>query len=220
MKYSIYIAVLLLTGAVRLQGQITGSTRSMNMGSQNALILEIPNADDKLVEKWWKQYMKDYDAKTKRVKGSDEELSDDADIPGIGAGNTVDVYSLTERSGNGVRQVVWFDLGGAFLSSQMHGDRYVEGEKFMMRFGLYVTKEMIQIELKEEEKRMKDLESDLKKLQRDNEKLHEDIADYERRIEEAKAGIEQNLLDQKAREKDIESQQNVIEEVKKKLSEL
>ncbi|MCB0681453.1 MAG: hypothetical protein KDC32_11125, partial [Saprospiraceae bacterium] len=157
---------------------------------------------------------------TKRVKGSDEELSDDADIPGIGAGNTVDVYSLTERSGNGVRQVVWFDLGGAFLSSQMHGDRYVEGEKFMMRFGLYVTKEMIQIELKEEEKRMKDLESDLKKLQRDNEKLHEDIADYERRIEEAKAGIEQNLLDQKAREKDIESQQNVIEEVKKKLSEL
>ncbi|MCB0620164.1 MAG: hypothetical protein KDC43_00935 [Saprospiraceae bacterium] len=220
MKYSIYIAVLLLTGAVRLQGQITESTRSMNMGSQNALILEIPNADDKLVEKWWKQYMKDYDAKTKRVKGSDEELSDDADIPGIGAGNTVDVYSLTERSGNGVRQVVWFDLGGAFLSSQMHGDRYVEGEKFMMRFGLYVTKEMIQIELKEEEKRMKDLESDLKKLQRDNEKLHEDIADYERRIEEAKAGIEQNLLDQKAREKDIESQQNVIEEVKKKLSEL
>lgn len=220
MKYSIYIAVLLLMGAVRLQGQITESTRSMNMGSQNALILEIPNADDKLVEKWWKQYMKDYDAKTKRVKGSDEELSDDADIPGIGAGNTVDVYSLTERSGNGVRQVVWFDLGGAFLSSQMHGDRYVEGEKFMMRFGLYVTKEMIQIELKEEEKRMKDLESDLKKLQRDNEKLHEDIADYERRIEEAKAGIEQNLLDQKAREKDIESQQNVIEEVKKKLSEL
>ncbi|MCB0679735.1 MAG: hypothetical protein KDC32_02055, partial [Saprospiraceae bacterium] len=70
MKYSIYIAVLLLTGAVRLQGQITESTRSMNMGSQNALILEIPNADDKLVEKWWKQYMKDYDAKTKRVKGS------------------------------------------------------------------------------------------------------------------------------------------------------
>ena len=202
-----------------LSAQISEESRSMSQGVNNALVFELVNTNEKLVSKLWRDYMRDFDGKPKRVKGYDEMLSDDADIPGIGAGNTVDVYALIEESGEDVILTTWFDLGGAYLNSATHGDRYVEGEKFLMRFGLYVTKEMIKLELEAEKERLSELEKDLDKLKRDNERLHDIIADAERQIEEAKAGIEVNLQEQDGKTKDIDAQHKVVEQVKAKLEE-
>ena len=213
------LLIALISTSFLLSAQISEQSLSMSNGVNNALVFELANTEERLVLKWWKTYMRDFDGKPKKVKGSSELLSNDADIPGIGAGNTVDVYALIEESGEDVVLTTWFDLGGAYLNSAAHGDRYVEGEKFLMRFGLFVTKEMIKIEFEEEKKRLSELEKDLDKLKRDNDRLHDIIAEAERAIEEAKADIETNVQEQEGKVKDIDAQQKVVENVKAKLDE-
>ena len=45
--------------------------------------------------------------------------------------NTVDVYALIEGRGPDAELVVWFDLGGAFLSSEMHPTRFPYADKIL-----------------------------------------------------------------------------------------
>ena len=214
--FTIFFAIFF--SSWNLHAQLQEEERSMSNGFKNALVLTIPNAEARSVEKLWRDFLKDYDGKPKRVKGNrDEWLSDDADIPGIGLGNSVDVYTTFNQTSENVEMIAWFDLGGSYLNSAAHGDRYVEGEKFMMRFGLLVTKELIQEELSEQEKKLQDLENDMKRLARDNERLHADIEEAKRIIAESEAAIKLNVQAQKEKEKEIEGQQQTVETVRKKL---
>ncbi len=215
--------VLLAQGDLTPKGmdvfQVKEETRYMSQGNNPALVVELPQADPKLVAKLWKKYIQDYDAKVK--KGKEGELfADDADIPGIGEGNTVDVYAKIKDSGDGSELSVWFYLGGAYLQSKMHPDRFKEGERFMEQFAIMVKKELIEQEVKAEESRLKELENELKKLERDNERYHQIIAEAEKRIEQAKADIEENEKAQKDTQKALEEQRKRVEEVKDRLKKI
>jgi hypothetical protein len=205
-----------------LLAQISEESRSMIKGMNNALVLELPDADERLVKKWWASYMKDYDAKPKRVKGGDELLSASADILAIGGSDGVDIYSRLDQIGAMTVNTVWFDLGEeiGYLSSSIDGDKYVEAEKFLMRFALFVTKEKIKLELIEEEKEMKQLNNDLSKLEREKTSYEREIEQAKERIKRAEANIVSNLESQDKAKGDIDNQKEVIEEVKKRLSEM
>jgi len=205
-----------------LQAQITEEARNMVKGMNNALILELPDTEQRLVKKWWSSYMKDYDSRPKRVKGGDELLSAGADIIAIGGSNGVDIYSRLEQIGTMTINIVWFDLGEGegYLSSKGDNGKYIEGEKFLMRFALFVTKEKIKLELIEEEKEMKQLTNDLTKLEREKTSYEREIEQAKERIKRAEANIVTNLESQDKAKGDIENQKEVIEDVKKRLSEM
>ena len=119
----------------------------MSLGVRNALVLDIPDTEANFVEKLWKKYVKTYGGKTKKVRSSDEIFTDDADVVALGGANSVDLYALVEELGNGSSLSMWVDLGGAFLASDTHSDRYVEGEKYMIRLALFAAKDNTPIEL-------------------------------------------------------------------------
>ena len=144
--------------------QVNEETRSMTQGMNNALIINIPNADDKMVEKLWKKFMKTKDSKTKKIKKSEEWFSDNANISSIGGSNDIDVYATFEQTGSDIIMTAWFDIEGSFLNSTDHPERYSAGENFLMAFETEVYKEGVKAELKKEEINMKKLESNLKKL--------------------------------------------------------
>jgi hypothetical protein len=221
MKKSTFFLLVIMLAANSIIAQISEQMQAMSTGFNNALVLELPGANVDQVEKLWRDYLKDYGAKPKRVKGNREEwLADDADIPGIGMGNTVDVYAVFEENSEGLSQYVWIDLGGAYLSSDRYGDRYIEGEKFLMRFALQVTKNQIEIELQSEEDVLKNLERELERLRRDKEDLEREIEDARAAIARAEDAIRQNGQEQKARAKEIEAQRQLIELVRQKLERL
>lgn len=205
-----------------LQAQITEEQRSMINGVNAALVLELPDTEERLVKKWWSSYMRDYDSRPKRVKGSDELLSAGADIIAIGGSGGVNVYSRLEQIGATTINTVWFDLGEemGYLSSIGDSGKYIEAEKFLMRFALYVTKEKIQIELAEEEKEMKQLTNDLTKLEREKTSYEREIEQAKERIKRAEANIITNLDNQEKAKDDIDNQQETIEDVKKRLNEM
>lgn len=192
--------------------QVSEKTKSMSLGTQNTLIVSIPNADSDLIEDVWKDYMKEY-GKAKRNRKTKEYFSDDAKIASVGGGNTMDIYAWAEDG----QLMAAFDMGNGFLSKESHADAYEGAEVFLEEFGNEVTREMIREELKGEEKNLKKVEKKLSGLVKDNEGYHKDIERAKERIAKAEANIEQNLIDQENTQKEIEGQMEVVEKVKEKL---
>ena len=206
--------------AGNIDAQISEESMSMILGVRNALVLELPDTKSGFVSKLWKKYIKTYGGKTKKTRGGNEIFTDDADVVAIGGANTIDIYAKTDDRGEGSNLAMWIDLGGAFLASETHPDRYMEGEKFLMRFALFVAKENTVIELEEEEKQLSRLGSSLKRLVRDNERYHREIEQAKEAIRKAEANIETNIINQDETNQQIELQQGVVGDVKKRLSDL
>lgn len=190
-------------------------TKSFADGSHNALIVNIYEADEDLILKEWKRLMKDYDAK---VTSKKETFADDAMIKNLSP-NTVDIYAYTEKNSDGdFNLVVAFDLGGAYLSSSQHSDKYRTAEKILREFAVSTAKEAIKDQLKDEEHNLSRMEKEQQTLERDKEKLLKDIEDYKQKISKAEDDIKTNEKDQETKKAEIGKQQKYIEEIKEKQS--
>lgn len=190
----------------------------MSQGNHNALVLTIPNAETKFVDKLWKKYLAEVGAKTIRDRKTKEWRTEGAAVPGVG--NNVNVYATTDAFGPDVEQIVWFGFDGTYLSSAMHGGNYLQGERFLLEFGLMVTREMIRLELEAEEKRMRDLETRMARLKRQNDGYHREIKIAEEKIETAKKNIVTNEQEQEQTANAIDDQRAALEAVKLRLREV
>lgn len=216
LSYSLFLAFLFLANSI--SAQVREQTRAMSLGNESALVIRMPDVDAKLVEEVWQNYLKDaYRGKTKWNRKEKEWFTDDVSITAIGGSNTVDLYTVIEQTGNDVELAMWCDLGGVFLSSASHRDRYEEAEEMLERFSMEVAKASVQVNLDQEEKKLKDLENEFQKLQKDNERLHKEIEKAEETIRKAREDISKNEKDQEAALKSIDTQKEAVEEVKKRL---
>jgi valyl-tRNA synthetase len=204
-----------------LRAQVSETKRDMALGNNHALVIEIPQADDKLVAKVWNNYIKDfYKGKNKQLKSGGEILSDKLSIPALNPGGTVDLYALPEKAGSNVRFYLWVDLGKGFLNSTEYNDQYKDAENLLRRFAIEVSKEKTRVDLFNQEKELGNLEKELKRLQSDNAKYHKEIEDAKARIKKAEDNIAQNEKEQKAAEDKIETQKKNVEAVRKELKRL
>lgn len=213
---------LLLAGffcfAVLLRAQVGETEKSMALGTHTALVLDIPQADDRLVAKVWNNYLRDYyKTKTKQLRGGGEILADGLSIPALNPGGTVDLYALSEKAGNDVRFYLWVKLPQGYLNSKEYEDQYKDGEALLRQFAVEVNKEKIRIDLAVQEKDLANLERDLKRLQSDNVRYHKEIEEAKARIKKAEDNIAQNEKDQNTAEEKIANQKNAVDLVKKSL---
>ena len=200
--------------------QISEGDRSMVNGIQNALSIDLPDADDKMVKKVWKIFLKQYDTKPKKVKDGDELICDDVIMYDIGGSNSIDLYSRIDEGKNHTTFITWFDLGGAYLNSSDHRDAYKEAEKILLRFALDVMKTVINEELEDEEDNLKKVETKLSKLKKDNKKYHNEIEKAKEKIARMEKNIIKNEADQEKTVAEIKKQQEIVNKVKKKLDDL
>ncbi len=200
-------------------GQVEETQKTMSEGVENSLNIRIPNAKAKTVEKLWKKHMKPYKGKTKRIRKTKEIFSDNASIPQLSS-NDVDVYVKIVEAGDEILFSAWFDLGGGFLSSETHPDKYGSAEKMLLLFALDVSKVVIKRELDDEEDTLKKYGKQLTKLEKQKAKLLKDIENYKAKIKAAEAAVEQNEANQENKRQDIENQKAKVGTVKGKLEEL
>lgn len=203
-----------------LNGQIVEAEKVMSNGANNALILEIPNADEKIVEKVWKSYAKSFNGKVKKVKKSDDQITISPNISGFAKAGLKNIYVRSVQTGTNVAFHTWFELEDQYLNSYNNPDEFDEAQKVLLNFGLEVAKEYTIMELEDEEKTLKKMNNDLKKLAKDKENFEKAIVDYEQKILDAKANIENNIIEQQRMNDTIEAQNEAIEVVKRKLANL
>ena len=225
----IAIAILLLSFTSAMFAQtvakkataVKQETKTMSQGVKNALVIEIPNAKPDFVEDKWKGLLDSYKAKPKWNRKEKEFFSDNAQITEINGNNPVDVYAKIEEAGtNNTLLTVWFDLGGAYLNSTDHNEKYAFGEKIVMQFTKDVSMAATQKEIDEEEKKFKKQESKLKSTVGDKDDLLKNIENYKAKIKKAEEEIIKNDQSQKDQQKAIEDQREVIKKVQKKLEEI
>jgi hypothetical protein len=192
----------------------------MSQGNENAFTLSTRGLETKELEDVLKDFLKDYKGRRnpKYDRRSAEFFVDDAEIEGASP-NTIDVYARINQTGKMSQEiVVWFDLGGAYLSSSAHRDAadYLRTEWFPELDNRIYT-HMVEIELDAEEDKLKDFNKEHDDLMKDQKKLEKDIADYQEKIKQAEKDLEQNAKQQEEMLKVIKEQQSAVEAVKKKL---
>lgn len=190
---------------------------AMSAGMKNAFSMEFEGLSNKEITKLWDDFIGTY-GKAKKDKKTKESFIDNAKVPGINRGNTVDIYSKVDEITK-VRSTitVWVDLGGAFLNSKDHPEDYETLKNMLLVFDKNVYKTVVQNRIKEEDTLLKSMEKDLNKLEKDTEKLHKDIEDYKSRIIKAEGQIETNNKSIEAKKEDIKIQQNNLSETEKLL---
>ena len=219
MKKITLLSTLILFLSVSLIAQIQEAERSMSVGVHNALILELPNVTNKLAEKQWKKYAKEY-GKTKYQRKHDEFFTNNADIPSINGDNGLDLYARVSEEGDKKYLLVWFDLGGAYLSSAGDVDKFKNAEKLLLEFGLQIAKEKIRLDLKDAEKELKKKENHLQKLEKNKKSYEREIEIAKAKIVKSEEKIEQNIKDQETANLEIVEQKELVQETKDRLSEL
>jgi hypothetical protein len=179
-------------------------------GTNNTLVVTIYDSSQDDIEKAWKKLMKDYDAKVSHKK---EVFADDATIKDLSS-NTMDIYAFTRKiTDDEFELIVAVDLGGAYLSSSEHPSKYKVMQNILHKFAVETTTEAIEDKKKEAEKVLEALVKEKENLIKENERLESQIEDYKNKISKNESDIEKNKSTQSDKEKAIEAQQKVVDEI-------
>ena len=151
-----------------INSKVYESQENMVNGQENALIVVLEVTSEKLVEKTWKDFMKEYSGKTKGAKGGKEDVTTGASIVGIAGVGLLTIYSRTAVNPDGyVELLTWYDLGDEYLDSSRK-TQYNEAEEMLLKFAHEVKMEGTKIELEDAEKKLKSFQNEMDKLQRQN----------------------------------------------------
>lgn len=191
----------------------------MSQGEKTGFEVAIVDADPKDVESSWIKYLKKYKAKVTSSKKSVEIFGDDANIPQISA-NTIDVYAIARKAEYGTKLSVFFDLGGAFISSQDHEVAFGSAEGFLRDFALSEAIRVVEDELKEQEKVFKELGKDLDGLIKDKDGYIKEIEKAKALIAQREQDIINNEAAQETKRQQISIQEEIVNTVKQKRSQL
>ena len=193
--------------------------KSMSLGKQTSFQIDIDGADEDITEDVWKDFIKDY-GKSKRNKKAREYYSIGSRVPLISGANNVDLYIRFDERVNMTTATLWVDLGDSFVNSDEHPKEAQGAEEFLTNFYLAVRKEVIEKEMKAQDKIMGKMNKALRKLEKKNTGYHKDIEKAKEKIEKAEKNIEQNLKDQEDQRITIAQQKKVIEEIIERLNNL
>lgn len=220
MKKNILLIVSVLT-ATTVSAQkinIKEGSESFSTGRQNALTTTIYENTKDNVESKWKSLLKDF--KNEKVKEQKGEIFGDNVVIKDWGNDPVDVYTTFEedKKAKTVVMHVAFDLGGAYMSSSSHKDKYNYAEKMVKEFAIKMTKEPLEEKVKDAEKALSKLEDNQKDLEKENRGLKSDIESYKEKIKKAEDDTKKNEENQTKKKAEIEAQKKAVEEAKKMLN--
>jgi len=208
--FTLFISIISISTFAQIK--VEGKNVNVN-GSHEGFYITIPYGDKKMIEKELKDELKSWKGS---YKNKDFIFVDDCKLKEMGK-NTFDVYAKVEDIADGGATVsVAIDLGGAFLNSGEHGAQFKIIEKKLYAFGVKAAKNVVEQDVKAEEKILKEREKELDDLKKAKEQSEKDIKDFQEKIKKAEEDIEKNKTQQEDKEKEISTQKEKVQEVIKK----
>jgi hypothetical protein len=204
MKKLFALGLLVIASATYAQDKITIKEEMVAIDgiSKNCLTVMLLDAKTDDVKKAWKKQLKDLKGKV-----SDKTIifGDDCKSKEMGA------------TDEGVRLVVAFDLGGAYLSTAAHSEKYPVAEKLVYAFAVEQSKTVLSSEIESTQKILRGFGKELAGLVKEKVEHESDIAEYEKKIEEAKGAIIKNLANQANKTTEIEGMKAAVVDLEVKL---
>ena len=208
--FTLLISVISISAFAQIK--VEGKNVNVN-GNHDGFYVTIPYGDKKMIEKELKDELKSWKGS---YKNKDFIFVDDCKLKEMGK-NTFDVYAKVEDIADGGATVsLAIDLGGAFLNSGEHAAQFKIIEKRLYAFGVKAAKNVVEQDVKAEEKILKEREKELEDLKKAKEQSEKDIKDFQEKIRKAEEDIKKNETDQQDKEKEIATQKEKVQEVIKK----
>ncbi len=200
--------------AVSTFSQVTVKEEKVNIGgNKDGFTVDIPYGDVKQIEKALKDELKDWKGK---YSDKDYIFADDCKLKEMGK-NTFDVFAkVVEKPEGGAIVSVAVDLGGAFLNSKDHNDKSKVMQTKLKKFGVSTAKNVVDEEVKEQEKVLKEREKELADLEDEQKKMEKEIEDYKKKIEESEKSIEESKKAQGDKKAEIKAQEAVVKKTVEK----
>jgi DNA gyrase/topoisomerase IV subunit A len=211
---SIMLFTLTLLAQVKKVEEITDK---MSQGNKPGFKVLIPESTKKDAIRSWGKLMKEYDAKINKIKGQEEFQSLNATMPAV-SDRPVVVYAQFTETPEGVYLYTYFDLGGAFLNSDMHPEQAAFVKGMLQRLATDVAKSTISNEVKQESKKLAKLEKELEGLEKAKASYEKDIRNANETITKRENDLAENAEDQAKKQKEIAEQKEAADAVKKKLN--
>lgn len=216
----LFIAFFQLYSWSAVAQEMRDGVKSMSAGVQHAVYTDIAGVTEELVNDTWKEYIKKYGGKHKWNRKAKELFSEGVMLPNISS-EPINLYAASIEGGSSVQFILWLQSpDGTFYTQERLLSQQENLQNLMTHFELEVKREDLRAIIKDEEKLYNKQESDLKKLEKSKERLHKDIEDAQEKIKKSEAEIEQNIKDQELSRQQIKSQQDKLEALRKKLSNL
>lgn len=219
----ILVAILFSVASITAKAQTQFTTNEvrqfMSKGEQNGIEIALNGTSAKDATKALSKWAKSMKAKIVKEKNSPEVLIDNAVIPTVSS-NTVDLYAVITPIDKGSKLTVYTDLGGAFISSAAYSTQYSAMEAVMKDFAKNQALTAAGDQVKAEQKTLKTLNGDLKKLISKKKDYLKGIDKAKAQIQKYEDNIKKNDADQAAKQQQISLQQQIIETVKTKQSSL
>jgi len=216
--------IVLFISAHGLQAQVfSEANRPMSQGNHNSFLIDfrIGEADD--IVDMWQDYQKDFDArrKPKKNRKTGEYFADNVEIEAI-SDNTIDIYSTVEGKGKagGAIITIWFNLGGAYLSSGRHPERMEATQAWLQGFKNRVLQNYAEDALEAEEDKLDGLEDELKDLEKERKEAEKEVAELEEALNEAKAKVKETIEAIGAKKEAVQQQRKVVKMNEKKVKDL
>ncbi|MEM6772686.1 MAG: hypothetical protein AAF597_19060, partial [Bacteroidota bacterium] len=116
-----FMLMLIVAGSQVMQAQVTSQRMTHSRGNNDAIILELPTAENKMVDKLWADWLKDnYKVRTKKVKKTKNEMQHlNFSIPGVSTGGNIDMYSMIRQSGSGSEVMIWIATPDGYISPEL-----------------------------------------------------------------------------------------------------
>ena len=185
----------------------------MYKGTHPAFSMTFEGVPVKVAEDEWKQFTKDYKGKTKEDKKGKVWFTDDAQFKKV-SDNTIDLYTSFNEVAGGTIVTVWFDLGGAYLSSSLDSGRAEEAKAVLKKYGHSISKYLAKEHWDMQTKALGDMEKEYKKMQNTQSDMQKKLENLKAEVMQMEAELQQNLTEQQNQQNRIKTQQKVVETAK------
>ncbi len=171
--------------------------RDMSKGNQMSYMIDIPQADLETVQKNWIKLLQE-ETKEKAVI-TDHEIFIKGTMAKEVVQKPINIYSFVYKVDSSIRIYSFYEIDSVFFEysgeeTDIAGEKMYNGiTNFKRKFAVEQYIIAVKGEMEEEQNILKTLQSDLKKLEKENESLHKEIKENEQNI--AEANDELGLLD-------------------------
>jgi hypothetical protein len=205
------LTILFFLGVIGLKAQINievkVESRPSSLGIQPAFEVMVPQATaNDAIDLWKKTILPGglFKKQPKMDKVKDEWIVNSVLISDITA-MPLNVFTQVNSFTGNIFVRIFFQTEGGFLgSSGSSNETVAAATKFVRNYAVELYREAVGKELKQEEKKLTDLENDLSKLERQNKSVNNKISDAQKDEKDLKNEVLQN-------EELLRNQQNIIQ---------
>ena len=186
-------------------------SHNSSKGTENAFVVMVPQYKATDLKKEWENYLKD-NGKVDIKENNGEISALNAKIDKVSM-ESINHYALFDETIDGPKLVAFFAINDTFISTA--NNPVVAGSigKFMMDFAKSAYIKVVQEELKTEQEKLKSLNDELSGLEKKENECHQNIVDYQNKIEKADNNIVINKAEQDKKQKEVELQQQKMTNV-------